>query len=135
MDRRTFNTSLLGGAVVASLPIAPVAARAVPTTGPLDAWAVAIARAQNKASPAMLARQLRISQAAASELYASMIANGAIRAPLFGGMARAAQPLFHGGQLRVVETQLSRSASVKLKDLKEAFDKIAVEDEAEDQAT
>ena len=83
----------------------------------------------------MLARQLRISQAAASELYASMIANGAIRAPLFGGIARAAQPLFQGGQLRVVETQLSRSASVKLKDLKEAFDKIAVEDDPEDQAT
>lgn len=135
MDRRTFNTSLLGGAVAASLPIAPLAARAAPSTGPLYAWAVAIARAQNKASPAMLARQLRISQAAASELYASMIANGAIRAPLFGGIARAAQPLFQGGQLRVVETQLSRSASVKLKDLKEAFDKIAVEDDPEDQAT
>ena len=140
MNRRTFNTSLLGGVVATTVPIAPMAARAAPATQPLYAWAVAIARAQNRASPVMLAQQLRISQAAASELYASMIANGAIRAPLFGGVARAADPLFRGGQFKVVETQLSTSARLKLKHMKDALEKLADEEEpdaepAEDQAT
>ena len=134
MDRRTFNTSLLGGAVAATLPLPAIAAKAKPVTGPLYAWAVAIARAQNRASPAMLANQLRISQAAASELYASMLANGAIRAPAFGGMARAAEPLFRGGQLRVVEAQIGKSARVKLEDMKRAFDKAMEEDAPEEGA-
>lgn len=141
MDRRTFNTGLLGGAVAAALPLPSAAAQvAKPAASPLYAWAVAIARAQDRASPAMLARQLRISQTAASELYTSMIANGAIRAPLFGGMARAAQPLFRGGQLSVVDAQLSRSASVKIEDIKRTWDKLIEEDApetdaSEDQAT
>jgi hypothetical protein len=140
MDRRTFNTSLIGGAFAAALPLPCIAAAAKPATGPLYAWAVAIARAQNRASPALLAQQLHISQAAASELYASMIANGAIRAPLFGGMARAAQPLFKSSQLAGIEAKLGKSASTKLKDMKRAFDKVVEEDApevdaSEDQAT
>ncbi len=128
MDRRTFNTTLLGGAVAAALPF-PAAAQAAKATktGPLYAWAVAIARAQNRASPALLAQQLRISQAAATELYASMIANGVIRVPVLGGMARAAKPLFSGGHLMAADASLSRTASVKLEDMKRAFDRV-VED-------
>lgn len=138
MDRRTFNTSLLGGAVAASFPVtgsAAIAARS--TQSGMYAWAVAIARAQNRASPAMLARQLGISQAAAAELYGAMIANGVVKAPLFGGMARAADPLFKGGQLKVVEAKLSQSSSARLKDMKRAFDRLAEEpeEEAPDQAT
>ena len=140
MDRRTFNTTLIGSAVAAALPI-PVAAKAASAakTGPLYAWAVAIARAQNRASPAMLAQQLKISQVAASELYASMLANGVIRAPLLGGMARAVQPLFSGGHLVAADATLGKSASVKLKDLKRALDRVVedapVDDASEDQAT
>lgn len=77
----------------------------------------------------------------ASELYASMSANGAIRAPFFGGMARVAEPMFRGGQLRVVDAKLGRSIRVKFEDVKRGFEK-AVEDDAleesaplEDQAT
>lgn len=138
MDRRTFNTSLLGGAVAASLPVSGAAAVASRGAQPgMYAWAVAIARAQNRASPAMLARQLGISQATAAELYGAMIANGAVKAPLFGGMARAADPLFKGGQLKVVEARLSQSAGARLKQMKRAFDKLAEEPEqdAPDQAT
>ncbi|MGB7318850.1 MAG: hypothetical protein WBC85_12865 [Planktotalea sp.] len=132
MNRRTFNTGLVGGAVAAVMPI-PAAAKAVSATqsGPLYAWAVAIARAQNRASPTLLAHQLRISQAAASELYASLIANGVIRAPLFGGMAKASEPLFRGSKLRVVKARLGEPARAKLNDIKQALDRVVSEDAPE----
>ena len=136
MDRRTFNATLIGGAVAAALPV-PALAKAT-KTGPLYGWAVAIARAQNRASPELLAQQLGISKVAATELYRSMIANGVIRAPLFGGLARAAQPLFKGGHIVAADTQLTRAASTKLKDMKCALEKFTEdepEDEPEDQAT
>lgn len=60
-----------------------------------------------------------------------MIANGAVRAPLFGGMARAAEPLFRGGQLRIVEAGVSRSARVTLKDAQRAFERLGEEDAPE----
>ena len=63
-----------------------------------------------------------------------MVGNEAIRARLFGGMARAAEPLFRSGQLRVVEAEVSRSASLKLKDVKRAFEKV-VEDAPEQDAS
>ena len=104
--------------------------------GGFTLWAVAIARAQNRASPALLAQQLGISKDAASELYRSMIANGVIRAPMFGGLARAAQLLFKGGHIVAADMQVKRAASAKLKDMKRAFDKFAADDlEPEDQAT
>ena len=131
MDRRTFNTTLLGGALATALPVPSVAATARHATLPLYAWGVAIARAQNRASPALLAQQLGISQAAASELYASMIANGVLRAPLFGGIAKAAQPLFNGGHIVASEAHVTRSATAKLKDLKRGFDKLIEEKPAE----
>lgn len=132
MNRRDFNTSLIGGAVAAAMPLPAVAATtARQATGPLYAWAVAIARAQNRASPAMLAQQLRISQAAAAELYASMIANGAIRAPVFGSVAKAVEPLFKGGQLRVVDAELGKAATRSLNELKRSLDRIVQEDAPE----
>jgi hypothetical protein len=138
MDRRTFNTTLIGGAVAAALPL-PAASKAASAakTGPLYAWAVAIARAQNRASPALLAQQLGISKAAAAELYESMVANGVVRAPLFGGIAKAAQPLFKGRHIVAANTHMTRTASTRLKDMKRAFDKLADEEPSkpEDQAT
>lgn len=128
MDRKTFNTSLIGGALATALPLPSRAAAVKPLKSPLYAWAVAIARAQNRASPALLAQQLGISKVAASELYASMISNGVIRAPLFGGVAKAVQPLFKGGQIVGVETSLSRKGRLKLKDVKRIFDDIAAKD-------
>ena len=105
-------------------------------TGRLYAWAVAIARAQNRASPALFAQQLGISKDAATELYRSMIANGVIRAPMFGGLARAAQPLFKGGHIVAADTQVTLAASAKPKDMKRALDKFLEDDpEPEDQAT
>ena len=137
MDRRTFNTTLIGGAVAAALPVpALVKAAQATKTGPLYAWAVAIVQAQNRASSALLAQQLGISKVAATELYRSIIANGVIRAPMFGGLARAAQPLFKGGHIVAADTQATRAASAKLKGMKRAFDKFAQDGpEPEDQAT
>ena len=137
MDGRTFNKTLIGGAVAVALPVpALVKVAQASKTGPLYALAVAIARAQNRASSALLAQQLGISKVAESELYCSMIANGIIRVPMFGGLARAAQLLFKGGHIVAADMQVTRAASAKLKDMKRAFDKFAADDlEPEDQAT
>jgi hypothetical protein len=137
MDRRTFNTTLIGGTVDAAFPVSALAKAAQATKiGLLYAWAVAIARAQNRASPALFAQQLGISKDAATERYRSMIANGVIRAPMFGGLARAAQSLFKGGYIVAADTQVTLAASAKPKDMQRAFDKF-LEDgpEPEDQAT
>lgn len=65
-----------------------------------------------------------------------MIANGVIRAPVFGGLASAAQPLFKGGHIVAADTQVTLAASAKPKDMKRAFDKFLEDDpEPEDQAT
>lgn len=65
-----------------------------------------------------------------------MIANGVIRAPMFGGLARAAQPLFKGGYIVAADTQVTLAASAKPKDMQRAFDKFLEDDpEPEDQAT
>ena len=136
MDRRTFNTTLIGGALATALPVPSVAASTRTAAPPLYAWGVAIARAQNRASPALLAQQLGLSKVAAAELYASLIANGVVRAPLMGGIAKAAQPLFKGGHIMAADTQVTRSIGVKLEDMKRSFDKLAEkEPEPEDQAT
>lgn len=137
MDRQTFNTTLIVGTVDAAFPVSALAKAAQATKiGRLYAWAVAIARAQNRASPALFAQQLGISKDAATERYRSMIANGVIRAPMFGGLARAAQSLFKGGYIVAADTQVTLAASAKPKDMQRAFDKF-LEDgpEPEDQAT
>ena len=137
MDRRTFNTTLIGGTVDAAFPVSALAKAAQATKiKRLYAWAVAIARAQNRASPALFAQQLGISKDAATERYRSMIANGVIRAPMFGGLARAAQSLFKGGYIVAADTQVTLAASAKPKDMQRAFDKFLEDDpEPEDQAT
>jgi len=134
MDRRTFHKGLVGGAVAVGLPIPSVAAATKPVTGPLYTWAVAIARAQNRVSPELLARQLRISQAAATELYASLISNGVVRAPMFGGIARAVEPLFKHGRFRVVQPSIRASSELSLEDLKGRLDTM-LEDDAPEEET
>lgn len=144
MDRRSFNISMLSGAALAVAPLGAVSAasQAHAAVNPsLYSWAAAIAKAQNRASPAMLARQLRISSAAAQQLYGSLIANGVIRAPLFGGVARAAQPLYRGGRLTVVPANVSKVPALDAEQLKSLYQKIEIddappsEDGAKDQAT
>ena len=140
MNRRTFNTTLFGGAVAMALPL-PVPAKATSAvkTGPLYAWAVAITRAQNRASPALLAQQLGVSQTVAADLYASMLANGVVRAPLFGGLARAAKPLFKSGNIAAVKTFALSGPRAKIIDIKRGVEtwvkRDLVEDKNEDQAT
>ncbi|MEP5155085.1 hypothetical protein [Planktotalea sp.] len=134
MDRRTFHKGLVGGAVAAGLPIPSAAAATKPVTSSLYTWAVAIARAQNRVSPELLTRQLRISQAAATELYASLISNGVVRAPMFGGIARAVEPLFKHGRFRVVQPSIRASTEHSLEDLKGKLD-AALEDDAPEEET
>jgi hypothetical protein len=134
MDRRTFHKGLVGGVVVAGLPISTAAAVAKPVTGPLYTWAVAIARAQNRVSPELLARQLRISQAAATELYASLISKGVVRAPMFGGIARAVEPVFKHGRFRVVQPSIRVSRKLSLEHIKGKLD-AALEDDAPEKET
>jgi len=125
-------------AAVMPLPVAAKATGAV-KTGPLYAWAVAIARAQNRTSPALLAQQLGVSQAVAADLYASMVANGVVRAPLFGGLARAAKPLFKSGNIVVAKTSALSGPKAKILDIKRGVETFVerdiAEDKSEDQAT
>ncbi len=126
--------------MAAAMPL-PVAAKATGAvkTGPLYAWAVAIARAQNRTSPALLAQQLGVSQAVAADLYASMVANGVVRAPLFGGLARAAKPLFKSGNIVVAKTSDLSGPKAKIEDIKRGVETFVkrdfAKDKSEDQAT
>lgn len=70
---------------------AAVAAPAVPPTA--YAWAHLIVRAQAKADPAMLARQLKLSPDVAQTLFDTLIRDGVLRAPGAAGVAQAVQPL------------------------------------------
>lgn len=94
MNRRDFNTTLLGGAAFSTLPAASLGATAnAVSRDPLLAWATAIANAQNRASPALLARQLSVPIETAQTLYATLINDAIIRAPAAGGIAKAANPI------------------------------------------
>jgi hypothetical protein len=131
MDRRTFNKTLIGGAVVGSLPISSVAATAQPVAGPLYAWAAAIARAQNRISPELLVQQLRVSPTVARGIYERLLTKGVVRAPMLSGIARASDPLLKGGQFQVVEASINRSAKAAFKDVARKLDGIAQEDAPE----
>ncbi len=96
MNRRQFT------ALLAALPLTKVlpttlSAAAAPQSAAVPAgtyaWAQLIARAQNRCSPAMLARQLHLSPDAAQHLYGQMLRDGVLRAPGALGMARATQPI------------------------------------------
>lgn len=95
MNRREFTASL---AALTALPALPVGASAIaPPAAAVPpgayAWAQLIARAQNRCSPAMLARHLRLGPDAAQALFQQMVRDGVLRAPTLGGLAQAAQPI------------------------------------------
>ena len=98
MNRRSFNTALAGSAalIAAPVPAFKAATAAAPSRGPLLAWASAIARAQNKSSPALLAQQLKIPMETAQGLYASLLQDGVIRMPAAGTVAKAVKPASFG---------------------------------------
>ena len=76
------------------------------------AWAQLIARAQNRCSPAMLARQLRLEPQAAQQLFADMLRDGVLRAPTGAGVAQATQPINATGH----HTPSLRQSLTKLRD-------------------
>ena len=94
MNRREFNTSLAAVAAAPFLPL-PAAAASRPAALPAGtyAWAKLIARAQNKCSPAMLARHLRIAPDAAGQVFNELLHDGVLRAPGVTGSAQASQPI------------------------------------------
>lgn len=96
MNRREFTTSLAAIAATPALPLSVGAATAAqPAIVPAGtyAWAQLIARAQNRCSPAMLARQLRLTEGAAEKLFSEMIRDGVLRTPGSAGVAQAARPI------------------------------------------
>lgn len=115
MNRRQFTASLgtLAGAAAMPIPAvraATVAAPAVPPSAYV--WAQLIVRAQAKASPAMLARQLRLAPEVAQSLFETLISDGVLRAPSVAGIAKAAQPLqttgHHATTGRAIQTRMGR---------------------------
>lgn len=103
MNRREFTASLAAAAALPVIPLAGPAPAAVPTAvvpPGAYAWAQLIARAQNRCSPAMLARHLHLSADAAGILFEQMVRDGVLRAPTAAGVARAATPLQVPGAAR-----------------------------------
>ncbi len=96
MNRREFTASLAALATTPVLPIG-VSAAAVPQSAVVPAgtyaWAQLIARAQNRCSPTMLVRHLRLSEDAAQQLFNEMLRDGVLRAPGAAGVAQAVQPI------------------------------------------
>ncbi|WP_299414196.1 hypothetical protein [uncultured Sulfitobacter sp.] len=100
MNRRQFTASLgaLAGAAALPFPALRAATAAAPAVPPTAyAWAHLIVRAQAKASPAMLARQLGLSPEVAQSLFDTLIRDGVLRAPGAAGIAQAAHPLHSTG--------------------------------------
>jgi len=96
MNRREFTASLAALAATPALPMV-ISAAAAPQSATVPAgtyaWAQLIARAQNRCSPAMLARHLRLPTDAATALFNEMVRDGVLRAPGIAGVAQAAQPI------------------------------------------
>ena len=96
MNRREFNTSLAALAATPALPFgvtAATASQSAAVPAGTYAWAELIARAQTRCSPAMLARQLHLSQDVAQQLFNEMLRDGVLRAPGAAGIAEAAKPI------------------------------------------
>ncbi len=121
MNRREFTTSLvaLAAAPLIPLPTAVAASRQMAIPAGTYAWAQLIARAQNKCSPEILARQLHIAPDAAKQLFNEMLRDGVLRAPGMAGIAQATQPIDATG----TTTSPLRPSLKKLRDL------LATEDE------
>lgn len=126
MNRRQFNASLAALAGAASQPFmtartAMAARAALPAVPPTTyAWAHLIVRAQNNASPAMLARHLNLDKAVADQLFGQLIQDGVLRAPGVAGVARAVAPLDPTGG--------SSTGSTLRKRLTEAWDALGTKD-------
>lgn len=101
MNRREFTASLAALAATPALPIsaiAPAAATPIAAIPPgTYAWAQLIARAQNRCSPAMLARHLHLDDRTAKHLFETMLRDGVLRTPGAVGIARAAKPIDTSG--------------------------------------
>ena len=99
MNRREFNTSLGALGVAAAVPVSVAAKVALPEVSPmLYQWGAALARAQNRASPQILARQLGLSAEQGVVLYSRLMQRGTIGAANAAGLSRAIDPLFAGGR-------------------------------------
>jgi len=95
MKRRTFTASLAALAASPAMPIGLSAANAPQSTlvpAGTYAWAKLIAQAQNRCSPTMLARQLRLPAVVAQQLFADLLRDGVLKAPI-AGVAQAAKPI------------------------------------------
>ena len=113
MNRREFTASLAALVATPALPFSPAsAAGAAPVAVPSGAyaWGQLIARAQNGCSPAVLARHLRLSTAAADQLFSDMVADGVLRAPSAAGIARAVNPIEIPTAVRTVPSRLADHA-------------------------
>ena len=114
MNRRQFTLTLATLPATSALPnglTAAVAPKTVAAPAGTYAWAQLIARAQNRCSPAMLARQLRLSPEVAQQLFAEMLRDGVLRPPTAAGVAQATQPINATGHqipgIRKTLTELS----------------------------
>jgi hypothetical protein len=96
MNRRQFTATLAALPVTNLLPL-PLTAATVPQSVSVPAgtyaWAQLIARAQNRCSPAMLARHLRLDPATAGQLFHELIRDGVLRMAGPAGIAKAVQPM------------------------------------------
>ena len=95
MNRREFTASL--AALVTSptlpLPVAPAAAAPVAATNSMAyMFADLIARSRGSVDAGFLARRLQLPTDAASQIMGDLAANGVVRAPGLGGVARAVSP-------------------------------------------
>ena len=94
MNRRQFTTSLGALSVSPALPLSAATATAAATVPPSTyAWAQLIVRAQANASPAMLARHLRISPQTAQNVFHALIRDGVLKASQSAGIVQAAKPI------------------------------------------
>lgn len=139
MKRRNFLNLTAGSALAAAVPLPSAAApaKAAATNGKYI-WAVAMAKAQNRASPELLQASLKVSAAEAEALMARMSAQGVITAPNPAGLARATKPLAYAPSAMSPTTGTVVKATDKLngatgKDLRRAVELLKTE-EPEDSA-
>jgi hypothetical protein len=146
MNRREFTASLAALAVTPALPLGTIssaAAAPVITFPPGSyAWAELIARAQNKCSPALLARHLKLDATTAEKLFETMIHDGVLRTPSLAGVAQATDPIGTKGvraqklvnkmrrhYLHATETHSGSSPLVKADDPALGCDQTSIKDD------
>ena len=131
MNRRDFTASLAALAATPAIPFAhaiPAAAATPAVPAGAYAWAQLIARAQDKCSPAMLARHLNLSADVAMTLFNDMLRDGVLRAPGITGVARATAPISTSG----TQTTLGNRIVARTK---QVFDTPIPPEDCKDEAT